>query len=276
MAPTIGTNRGKGVTKRSTGHLSLRERLMAQGAYKPTAGDETRNNSTVPLFSPQKSVHKPTKPQKVLPLSTNPRPKSTVPPSVSQRNSLSQRKTLPKGTTKEESFAFMLDAAEVARVREASEALLSSLNSDESDYSDVQIVDTSSLDTLQAGLPTAKFGDASCIPLLNHPRGASYGMLRLPPKSHFGPMINIRGVMALLLLELESGKLFYESLNLSAKRRLPCPRQSHVLVLPDDVFKLYNESDSTEACVLMVSCRKDGKEFNIEQHVQGAFPTPVR
>ncbi|ORM41924.1 uncharacterized protein BXIN_0541 [Babesia sp. Xinjiang] len=242
---------------------------MAKGAYTAISNDQARTVLTPALFSPQKPPPKAPKAKKTAPRTSITQPKSIA-------NTYFNRSALSQDNSKDDTFAFMLDATEVARVKEASEALLSSLTSMESDYSDAQIVDTASLDKLQAERAAATFGDTSCIPLLHHPRGAAYAMLRVPPLSNFGPMINTRGVMALLLLELAPGKLFYESLNLTSKRRIPCPRQSHVLVLPDDVFKLSNESDSVEACVLMLSCRKDGKEFNIEQHVQGAFLTPVR
>ncbi|GBE59097.1 hypothetical protein, conserved [Babesia ovata] len=287
MAPKAGA---KGGAKKAVNNVPLRERLMAQGIYTSSTSTEGRG-AVAPLFSPQKPARRSLKAKSTsssLPkvgMSRYFQRKSDVDSRTSLSNSKSHNTgALHTGELRHfasvsdnaGSFAFMLDPAEVARVKEASEALLASLTSEESDCADVQIVDTSSLDQLAAERPAATFGGSSCAPLLNNPRGACYAMLRVPPTSHFGPFINTSGVMVLIFIDLPPGKLFYESLNLTGKRKVPCPRQAHVLVLPDDVFKLHNESKTGEASVLMLSCRRDGKEFNIEQHVQGAFLTPLR
>ncbi|GIX60791.1 uncharacterized protein BcabD6B2_02260 [Babesia caballi] len=282
MAPATGSKRNKGAGRSTANNLPLKERLKARGAFTEATVDQTRSTGNyAPLFSPVKPTRRSVK-GKTRSQTTDANTSKTVMheyfprKSVSGRSSLAHSRSHPKGSGKEDSFAFMLDPEEVARVKKKSAALLVSLTGEEADCSDVQIVDTASLDRLQGERATVTDGDAVCIPLLYNPRGASYAMMRLPPLSHFGPFINTGGVMVLVFIDVPVGKLFYESLNLTGKRRIACPRQAHVLVLPDDVFKLHNESDAAGACVIVLSCRKDGKEFNIEQHVQGAFLTPVR
>lgn len=283
MTAGAGSKRSKGGGNKKSASRPLKERLMAQGVYK----EQESSTSEVPttashLFSPVRATKKPARGSESSKSDATKSSKAVMQSyfkrkSVdSERTSTSQAKSNLKDANVLDSFSFMLDQAEMEKVKETSQAFITRLTEDDTECSDVIIMDTSSLDQMAENKPVITEGNVTTIPLLYNSRGVAYSMMKLGPKSQFGPLINTGGVMVLVFIDVPTGKIFYESLNLNGKRRLPCQRQSHVLLLPDDVFKIYNESDSTHACVLMISCRKDGKDFNLEQHVQGAYHTPGR
>ncbi|EDO08088.1 hypothetical protein BBOV_III005250 [Babesia bovis T2Bo] len=271
MVSVTASNRARGSSKRSGTHLSLRERLMANGTYTSSGVSQGDNQGTVPLFSPIKVIDDPEPFTKPVKKPSQPR-QQKVP--GARKGRLSQVKASTKSKDSTERFSFTRDPKEATRIKDSSESLLSRLTSDASDSAVVQVLDTSSMEASSDS--RVEFGDASCTPLFNHPSGAGYGIMHIGPSSRFGPMVNTRGVMVLVVIESDDRKLFYDGFNLVGKSRLHCPRQSHILVLPDDVFMLINESSTSEARVLMVSCRKDSADFHIEQHVKGAILSPSR
>lgn len=278
MAAEGGTKHVSRGRRKVVDTLPLRERLLAKGAYKEATNDKLRPNSAAShLFSPHKPSTKVSKEKDTSQVGKK-SSKAVMQSYFRRKSNDSSRSSVShtKASSKEDSFAFMLDAAEMAAVKERSEAFLARLKEQDTDCSDVMVIDTSSLDQLAQDRNATTEDNITSIPLVYNSRGVAYSMMRLRPKSQFGPLVNTGGVMVIIFIDVPIGKVFYESLNLTGKRRLPCPRQAHVLILPDDVFKIYNESDTTDTCVLMLSCGKDGKDFNIEQHVQGAHQTPVR
>lgn len=105
-------------------------------------------------------------------------------------------------------FSFMLDNEEMEKVKRTSEAFFVRLTEEETDCSEVLVMDTSSLDQLAKERRSSTEGNVTTVPLVYNVRGVAYAMMKMGPRSHFGPLINTGGVMAIIFLDVPVGKIF--------------------------------------------------------------------
>ncbi|UKK02070.1 hypothetical protein MACK_001424 [Theileria orientalis] len=150
---------------------------------------------------------------------------------------------------------------EYERVREESEKFYSTLENYEGspDFSEVVVMDQESL------VNSSRLGDGNLdtlVPIATRKGVSSYGVILIKPNSVYGPLINTRGTMVIVFIEIENGMVFFESLNSIKKKRTRCKRRIQVLVIPDEAFVIHNESSDVTARLLAISCSKKWKNFD--------------
>lgn len=90
-------------------------------------------------------------------------------------------------------------------------------------------------------------------PVLNNTPTSTYGFVLVSPKSKFGPLENLgEGSLVFTFLQLEEKNVYFESLNASKLGRSACSLYSQALVIPNDIFIIYNESSKVTAQIFVV------------------------
>lgn len=150
---------------------------------------------------------------------------------------------------------------EYDRIREESEKFYRTLENYEGgpDFSEVVVMDQEAL------FNSSRLGDGNLdtlVPIATRKGVSSYGVILIKPNSVYGPLINTRGTMVIVFIEIENGMVFFESLNSIKRKRTRCKRRIQVLVIPDEAFVIHNESSEVTARLLAISCSKKWKDFD--------------
>lgn len=150
---------------------------------------------------------------------------------------------------------------EYERVRRESEKFFSALENYEGgpDFSEVVVMDEPALfNSSRLGTGTLD----TLVPIATRRGVSSYGLILIRPNSVYGPLINVRGTMVIVFIEIENGAVFFESLNSIKRKRTRCKRRIQVLVIPEEAFVIHNESPDVTARLLAISCSKKWKDFD--------------
>ncbi|UKJ90394.2 hypothetical protein MACJ_001327 [Theileria orientalis] len=150
---------------------------------------------------------------------------------------------------------------EYDRIKKESEKFYSTLENYQGspDFSEVVVMDGEAL------FNSSRLGSGhldTLVPIATRKGVSSYGLILIKPNSLYGPLINTRGTMVIVFIEIENGMVFFESLNSIKTKRTRCKRRIQVLVIPDEAFVIHNESSDVTARLLAISCSKKCKDFD--------------
>lgn len=243
------------LNKGNDGHISSLEDLSEQASrlfspYKPL--DSTIKSLKPKLVSKKKITAKSfNKNINFNYLSTNPSSKQNKAPQT-EKISKSDRLTLSKD--------------QEDNIKKQSEQFFNQLTKNDSntDYSQVVVFKNKDI---EKNIKIEESANNIIIPLISHNKAGSSGLVVIKPKSQCGPLINLRGTMIVVFLDVEDNKVSFESSNLN-KKRIVCSNQNQLLILPNDTFVLYNDSSDKYAKICILTSKKTGKELKYLRKVE--------